>query len=195
LQYILESDVDTWEPPIEISANFPYYLSGFDSENRPIWVLEFGKWDIRSLVEKREDLIDDLKKHVDQWLYRMYKSTGTKATPENPVKDLIVILDTEGLDLHQVSSAPALIVLIQHIRKIASCLQFAYVAYVVNASFVAKNLINLVKPLVSRDFARVEVLGTNPSHNRQVLLRNIPSDQLAEWYGGAKDFKPVQVYG
>ena len=34
-QYLLEGDLDTWEAPKEIAEKYPYYLSGYDEENRP----------------------------------------------------------------------------------------------------------------------------------------------------------------
>ena len=35
LQDILVLDMETWEAPEDMQKNYPYYLSGFDYENRP----------------------------------------------------------------------------------------------------------------------------------------------------------------
>ncbi|CAG7731055.1 unnamed protein product, partial [Allacma fusca] len=39
--------LDNWKPPKEILDNFPYYVSGFDVEKRPVFIFEIGKWPIR----------------------------------------------------------------------------------------------------------------------------------------------------
>ncbi|CAG7827178.1 unnamed protein product, partial [Allacma fusca] len=44
-------EIDSWEPPLNLQRAYPYYLTGFDEENRPIWVSEWGKFDLRKIVE------------------------------------------------------------------------------------------------------------------------------------------------
>ncbi|CAG7827055.1 unnamed protein product, partial [Allacma fusca] len=38
-----------WVPPMDLQLRFPYYLTGYDDENRSIWVVEFGKWNLRKV--------------------------------------------------------------------------------------------------------------------------------------------------
>ncbi|CAG7820826.1 unnamed protein product, partial [Allacma fusca] len=42
---------DTWEEPQYLREMYPYYLSGYDYEGRPIWIVEFGKFNIKKTVE------------------------------------------------------------------------------------------------------------------------------------------------
>ena len=63
------------------------------------------------------------------------------------------------------------------------------------ANYLADTLINIARPALGKEFSRVDVYGTNPSKWKPILRRIIPEDQLPEWYGGSKDFRPVKVYG
>ncbi|CAG7837196.1 unnamed protein product, partial [Allacma fusca] len=105
LRYLFEEDYDTWEAPAGIQKNYPYYLSGFDDDGRPIWVVEIGKWDIKSAVERGEEWEKIFTKYCNQWLYRVIQSVGLKSTEENTVKEAITIHDYEGFSLDQLNSA------------------------------------------------------------------------------------------
>ena len=63
------------------------------------------------------------------------------------------------------------------------------------ANAVAGALINILRPVFGKEFEKVVVLGTNSAKWIPQLLRKIPRDQLPEWYGGDKGFKPLRVYG
>ncbi|CAG7818942.1 unnamed protein product [Allacma fusca] len=108
LQFLTTGDYDTWTPPEDIAKSYPYYLSGFDDQNRPIWVLEFGKWDIRSGLLKDEEHEKALDKHIDQATWHFFNSTGLRASPEAPNKEFIVLIDAEGYNLAQLNSAKGL---------------------------------------------------------------------------------------
>ncbi|CAG7639361.1 unnamed protein product [Allacma fusca] len=195
LQFIVNGDLDTWEPPKDISKNYPYYLSGFDIENRPVWVLEFGKWDVPVLIARGEDWEEALSKHIDQWLWKMYNSTGLRGSPDALVKDVVAIIDMDGYNIRQINSAKAVAFVLRKMKTITIALQFAYGAYVVNANFFARNLLNLLRPIMGSEFEHLQIYGTNPSKYQPVLLKHIPRDQIPQWYGGLKDFKPIKVYG
>ncbi|CAG7639351.1 unnamed protein product [Allacma fusca] len=195
LQHLLHWDLDTWKPPQEISEKFPYYLSGFDADNRPIWVLEFGKWDIPTILARGSKWEKALDKHVDQWLWKMYDSIGMRSDPEDPVKEAVVIIDMDGYNLKQINSAKSVAFIIRKMRDITLTLRFAYGAYAINTNFFGQTLLNILRPIMGKDFEKLEVYGTNPARYRPILLRHIPRDQLAEWYGGVKGFKPLWVSG
>ncbi|CAG7719313.1 unnamed protein product, partial [Allacma fusca] len=44
--------LERWKAPKEITDKFPYYVSGFDFDGRPVFIMEIGKWPIRYIVEK-----------------------------------------------------------------------------------------------------------------------------------------------
>ncbi|CAG7824717.1 unnamed protein product [Allacma fusca] len=195
LKYIPESDLGDWEPPKELSEALPYYLSGFDPEGRPIWVWEFGKWDLRQFLEKGEKWEKLVDRYFDKWLWRLYDSTNIKATKELPVKDGELIVDFEGFSYRQYSSPAALGFFLKKMRTIAYALPLANDAFFINVNFVARNVVELLKPIIGKDFHRIQIFGTNPRTYLPALLKALPKDQLPEWYGGDKDFKPVKVYG
>ncbi|CAG7639384.1 unnamed protein product [Allacma fusca] len=195
IRYILHQDLDVWEPPEEIRKNFPYYLSGFDEENRPVWVMEFGKWDVRGALEKGKDWESALDKHIDQWLYRMFNSSGLRATPEEPVNEIIDIHDMDGYNIRQINSPRALAFIIRKMRTVSIAMRFAHSAYAINTNFIAENLLNILKPVLGKDFQKLIVYGTNKNKWLPVLLKSIPKDQLPERYGGSKKFTPVEIFG
>ncbi|CAG7698269.1 unnamed protein product [Allacma fusca] len=195
LRYILHLDLEKWEEPEELTKNLVYYLSGFDFENRPVWVVEFGKWDLRSILERGEIWDKLFDKYVDKFLWRLWKSLPIKATPEKPVKECVVIFDMEGYDLQQMNSPAALGFIIKKLRTVTAAIPITSGAYIINANFLAKNLLNLLRPVLGKEFSRVEIYGANSKSYRRVLLRNIPQNQLPESYGGSKGSKPVQIYG
>ena len=70
-----------------------------------VWIVEFGKWDIKRILDKGGKTQEEFYKYVDQWTYTILNSLGLKATPEEPVKECIVIFDMEGYSLEQLNSS------------------------------------------------------------------------------------------
>ncbi|CAG7831926.1 unnamed protein product [Allacma fusca] len=143
LRYLLHSDLDKWEPPVEFSQMFPYYLSGFDYENRPIWVVEVGKWDLRSVIERGPEWEKLFDTYADKILWEFWNSTNIKTTLEFPVKDGVLIVDFDGLDRNQLQSPGAVAYFFKKLRVVVSALPLAHGVYIVNANFIARNVINL----------------------------------------------------
>ncbi|CAG7717655.1 unnamed protein product, partial [Allacma fusca] len=57
----------------EMEKLFPYYLAGYDYEDRPIWVAEIGKYNIRSVVERGPEGLNDVEKYCFQAAFRIFK--------------------------------------------------------------------------------------------------------------------------
>ncbi|CAG7724876.1 unnamed protein product, partial [Allacma fusca] len=57
-------DIDSWKAPTELEQIFPIYQAGYDIYNRPVWVFEFGKFDLKSQFNKGTQGIEDLKKYM-----------------------------------------------------------------------------------------------------------------------------------
>ena len=62
------------------------------------------------------------------------------------------------------------------------------------ANIAATNFLNLLRPVLGEAFNRFHFYGTNSATWVPILLQNKPRDQLQEWLGGTKDFKPVRVF-
>ena len=74
----------------------------------PVWVLEFGKYDFRSELEKGEDHEKNVNKYIEQWMYRMLKSIPDKkdASTDEPdsTREVVIILDFDGYEIRQLGS-------------------------------------------------------------------------------------------
>ena len=177
-----------------MQKNIPYYLAGHDYDGRPVWVMEFGKYDIRGHVTGGEEQAKRLDKYSDQLIWNILQSADNTTDPENPT-DVVIIMDMDGYSLQQLGSTQAVSFVLKFLKQALAVFNYIDAVYVINANFVANNLIQLVKPIFGPEFNKVEVFGTNGDKWLPVLLKKIPSDQLPSWYGGSKDFRPVRVYG
>ncbi|CAG7829652.1 unnamed protein product [Allacma fusca] len=195
LKGLFRGDLDTWEAPPYIQNNYRYYLSGFDYDNRPIWVVEFGKWDVRKIVEGGGQPLRDFDKYISQAVYRVINSTTLRSTPENPVWEVMGISDFDCYSLHQLNSLATMSYILKRARELRDAMQLLNNGYCINVNFVAERLINMLRPILGREMERVEVLGTNKSKWLPILLRRFPQDQLPFWYGGFRNFIPYRLYG
>ncbi|CAG7830716.1 unnamed protein product [Allacma fusca] len=99
--------LDEWKAPKEILEKFPYYVSGFDIEKRPVFIFEIGKWPIRSYVEKGGKDLENLRTHMKQFFRRI--ELGPRAffnESEMVAPDTVVIMDWEGFGLRQLVHKP-----------------------------------------------------------------------------------------
>ena len=61
-------------------------------------------------------------------------------------------------------------------------------------SFLAQRIFDVGRPLLGDLNSKVDFYGTNPDKWKPVLLREIDSDQIPEWYGGSQDHNASKVY-
>ena len=134
LQYLYKWDTDTWEPPAEFYQKFPYYLSGYDDEGRPsklvfaklsrinpeklltisriltVWIIELGRWDIKSALNNGSDYKATFDRYVDKLMYRILRSIGEKEFEDidEPVRQVTLIYDMEGYGIEQLQSLPGM---------------------------------------------------------------------------------------
>ncbi|CAG7701991.1 unnamed protein product [Allacma fusca] len=174
IQSLYSSGLGNWTPPEHLQKNYPYYLSGFDEDEHPIWILEFGKWDLRVIVEQGKDAMVEFEKYINLFILNIYNSTITK----EEVLPLILIIDLDGYDLHQITSPPTLGYVVQNLRRVVVALKNLHAAYCINTNFVAQRFLNLVKPLLGKEFEKFEIYGNNPAKWKSRILKIIPSDQL-----------------
>ncbi|CAG7725810.1 unnamed protein product [Allacma fusca] len=158
LQEIYKRNLSAWKAPRNFSKALPYYLSGYDEQKRPIWVCEFGKWDIRSFIEKGEESLDTLDKYVDHTLLTIYNSSISK---DNKTIMAIGIMDWDGFQESQLFSVQTMNFYIEKTRLIYFVMGHAYHAYLINVNFVARTVLDMTKPILGEEFAKVEVFGTN----------------------------------
>ncbi|CAG7717076.1 unnamed protein product [Allacma fusca] len=99
----------------------------------------------------------------------MLKSMQVKDTDKKEVRRVFLLGDWEGLDIKQVTHLPM--------------------------SYAAEVGLQMVKPLLGGLFGNIELFGTNKAKWMKALKRILPPESIPTWYGGKKDYKPLQVYG
>ncbi|CAG7716713.1 unnamed protein product [Allacma fusca] len=191
-----ENDFDTWEAPLEIRKNFVYYLSGFDDENRPIWIGEVGKWPVRDIFDAQDPEKEKaLYKYIDQALYRYNQSLSLRSTPENPVNEGSVILDLDGFELRTLSHSKSIKFGLDKAHDVVIVANRMAYGFMINMNYFAYKLIDILKPILGPGLERTELFGTNNVTWIPSLLDKFPKKSLPKFYGGDEDFKPVVVYG
>ncbi|CAG7835491.1 unnamed protein product [Allacma fusca] len=188
-------DLDTWEAPPEIRNNFVYYLSGFDFEDRPIWIAETGKWDARKIFDAGGEQLKMLNKHIDQALYRYNQSLSIRSTPESPVTEGVVLLDMEGYDMRQLGHTRTIQWVFKKAHDVEVVARRMAKGFMINVNFIGERLINILKPVLGPSLARTDIYGTNNGTWIPKLLRHLPKESLPAFYGGSADFVPAAVYG
>ncbi|CAG7834324.1 unnamed protein product [Allacma fusca] len=187
LVHLYNRGLENWKAPADFHAKFPYYHSGYDEDGKLVWVLELGKWDIQSAMEQGPEIRDLMDKYADQAVLTIYNSTYSK----NGITPVLGIVDMDGYSLKQLTSIKTVEFIVLKLRIIVIALTNAQSAYFINTNFVAQSFLNLVKPLLGRQFEKMEVYGTNKATWMAKILKDIPRDQLPSWYGGTEDFKPM----
>ncbi|CAG7731269.1 unnamed protein product, partial [Allacma fusca] len=80
-------NADKWDSP-DLSKRFPYYLSGYDYEDRPIWISEVGKYNVRKVVERGPEGTADLERYAFQGVMRCLKSMYAKDIDGKEVREI-----------------------------------------------------------------------------------------------------------
>ncbi|CAG7631910.1 unnamed protein product [Allacma fusca] len=183
-----------WAPPEDFQTRFVYYLAGYDEDNRPIWIAELGRWNIKKVIE--DGYIKEFDLFVKQLAHLAIKSIYERSSDDFPVDEAICVLDFADLKMEQLRHQPTVryvLGLANEFQSVAN--KYLGEAIVINTNFAAETLMNLVKPILGGLFERITVYGNNKSQWIPKLLRKLPRKYVPEWYGGSKDFKPLKIYG
>ncbi|CAG7827673.1 unnamed protein product, partial [Allacma fusca] len=160
--------LDKWKAPKEIRDKFPYYVSGFDIEKRPVFIFEFGKWPLRQFVEKGGEDFENLDTHFQQFFRRV--EIGPRAffnASEIGADGSVFIVDWDGFSPTQFIHAPTL----QYSLKNFGTFQriqdsFAY-GFFLNVNAAASQFISLIKPLLGSQIKVYEATGVFPDKDSQ----------------------------
>ncbi|CAG7726592.1 unnamed protein product, partial [Allacma fusca] len=96
--------LENYTAPDGMSKRYVYYLAGYDHEDRPIWIIEGGKWNIMEGVLKGQG--QEMENYFMQMAQKFIKSIPARSTPENPVTHAVFLLDFAGLDFTQLRHIP-----------------------------------------------------------------------------------------
>ncbi|CAG7724683.1 unnamed protein product, partial [Allacma fusca] len=200
------NEVEAFQAPEEFVKRFPYYLAGYDFEDRPVWVAESGNYRVGDLIDRSIELYPIFEKMFFQGAINVVKSLVARERPGKKIRQILVILDCDGLDMAVVMSDfykffaytewPRLVELGLSLGDLYLDIGVSAVAQVVllNANYVAKLFIELSRPVVGQLIERLIVLGTNKYKWKAELRRILPEKTIPSWYGGSKDYKPLAVY-
>ncbi|CAG7718065.1 unnamed protein product [Allacma fusca] len=190
----------SWEAPLELEQKFPFYQAGYDTENRPVWVFEIGKYDYKGQVAKGPEGIEELEKY----LYRntlIMLEVGHRQAERNKgasikgISQALAIFDYDKFKLIDFIR-PSTIAAFQEVLYTHSHLLNAVWSKVlmINLPFPPDLIKTVTFPILGPLVKKLKVYGRRCQWE-PVLKRLIPNDSLPTWYGGSKDFKPIRIYG
>ncbi|CAG7818193.1 unnamed protein product [Allacma fusca] len=102
------NDIVAWQEPLELKQNFPYYISGYDFDNRPIVIVEFGQYKIRELLEKGPRDVENLEKYIQKAGVNVLISMTPRNSSRKDVREISAILDIAGFQYSQGIHVPTL---------------------------------------------------------------------------------------
>ncbi|CAG7830555.1 unnamed protein product, partial [Allacma fusca] len=177
-------DVDTkellaWKAPEELENDYPYYLSGYDEDNSPIWISEMGKWDTRKSVESGPQREKNFKKYILQFLKRCSESVHSKSTSAIPVTEFNLIIDMAGYSVRQTATPNAIGMVLWMARQFEQAFgDNLKLGYIVNANFVFTSVWNLMKPILGANIYKIDVFGSNKDRWIPAILKTFPKSQI-----------------
>ncbi|CAG7837505.1 unnamed protein product [Allacma fusca] len=189
----ITEDIENWVPPAEFPEKFPYYISGYDYDNRAILVVELGN-SIPYLKRGGQGL-EDLGNYVSQFVERVGSGYFTKSPDVNSdafSDEVIPILDYEGITAEQLFSVENTVFNMDKLGKLNQYYDKIPFGFIVNVSAVTMQFIEMMKPRLGQVFQKMEIYGTQPKVWIPRLLRQLPQDQLNCKYGGVRDCNPVE---
>ena len=88
-----------WKPPTVIQNYYPGGFAGYDKDGSPVWVVPFGKADVRGMLNSagKDDFLDFTIKIVETSLTLM--RLKTKENPTSPVTQHVFIFDLDLFSL------------------------------------------------------------------------------------------------
>ncbi|CAG7838235.1 unnamed protein product [Allacma fusca] len=175
---ILE-ELETWEAPEYFQRKFPYYHAGFDYDDRPFWISELGKYNMRAVVEKGPEALATFDKYVLQAAFYVLKSIHDRNTDGREVSEVVFLVDYDGLDMYQLTHIPTVTFALRVARIYSDLLQVALGrCIIINANYVGELAVSLLRPILGGILERVEIYGTNKAKWMPVLKKAFPENTL-----------------
>ncbi|CAG7730892.1 unnamed protein product [Allacma fusca] len=189
-------EISSWEAPMELQQKFPFYQAGYDNDGRPVWVIEFGKYNFSEQLMKGPEGAANLEKYMYQSAIRFFEESildHGKET-ENVLLGLAII-DDEGFSFSQLSHAPTVSFLGREFKTFACLTTVGLHKIIVINEGISPKFIETYGPAFFGPLMELVEVHGKRSKWEPALKKLIPEKYLPPWYGGSKDFKPVRVYG
>ncbi|CAG7820145.1 unnamed protein product [Allacma fusca] len=179
-------ELELWEAPEYIQEQFPYQFGGYDSQNRPIWMGHLGSCQLRQFIDRQEEYL--LEKYGLQAGYKVIKSIVAKTVEENSSRSAVLIANSDGLSLFQFMYPPTLAFLL----KLARVYKDIYAevlgtGILVNANYVARFGINILRPILGQTLNKIEVYGHDEKTWRQRLREVFTIEIIPSFTGNNHD--------
>ncbi|CAG7717792.1 unnamed protein product [Allacma fusca] len=190
------NELNEWKAPQDIRDTLPYYLWGYDYDNRPVWSQEVGSQDWRAIVEQGPGKIALVEKYFMQALIHVTKSLVAVDKLGEEVRSGVFIWDMDGFTMRQVTYLPSVAVGLQMARKWGDLpKEMVGLGIGINVNYATKVAFQIGRPLFGGFLERVELYGSNRNVWLPRLLKILPADIIPPKYGGNKKFKPVGAFG
>ncbi|CAG7830819.1 unnamed protein product [Allacma fusca] len=168
-----------YEVPFNMSSRYYYYLTGYDFDAQPVWIIEIGRWDMVDAIKRGQ--VKELDLYFKQFAYRALREIRKQSTPERPITQDVLILDFANLRLDIVTDVKSLTYALGAIRDATYIIKnFTAEVIIINANFAAETLIRQVGPILGAFFEHITVYGNNKDKWIPRLRRKIPSKFLPE---------------
>ncbi|CAG7732996.1 unnamed protein product [Allacma fusca] len=177
--------------PLELLEKFPYYLSGYDNEGSPVWVMEFGKWDVRALVEAGGDLRWAFDSYMEAAWQRMVLSGQNKG-------GFNLIFNLDEYDPQQARHLDTLYTIINNFgMKFGQAVKTTDLKrlFVLHENTEFDPIWKLNLNFWGELGQQVEIYGNNKDVYIPRLLSLIRRTELPQHYGGIGSRWPAQIYG
>ncbi|CAG7730679.1 unnamed protein product [Allacma fusca] len=185
-----ENDIDnilTWTAPADITSRCHVKMEGSDEDNSPILTSFLGRVDMKRIYQL--GLRGEYLKFSSQLFERILEKCRNRTTRDgHPVTQFILIVDMEGFSSSTLMSKGAINMSLDYLKIFEANYPETLKKFVlVNANNVTMMMYNLAKHLMSAETMRkFQILGTEPSKWKPVLLEIVPADQLCPRFGGTK---------
>ncbi|CAG7830067.1 unnamed protein product [Allacma fusca] len=140
-------DLQNWTAPENFKAKFPYYLSGYDYENRAIIVMEWGKWYTRLIAQTGGEELRNLEKMQDQFVEQLRTSFFRKplngSEPSSSDDEFVMIMDMNHYELLQLGSLKNIQYLMKYFAKFDACFEKFSYGFMINVSAVAEQFVRI----------------------------------------------------
>jgi len=180
-----------WNPPEVLRKFYPGGLSGWDRSGCPVWIIPFGRADLKGLLSSvsKQDFIDYTLRIVETSLALMRESSRKHGAP---VYQHTFIFDMSGFTFKDATHTPTLEV----VQQLITIYEGNYpetlkAAYVINTPKVFQLVFSILQKTVNqRTLQKIKVFGYD--NWKQELLLHISPENLPELWGGKKSL-PLQV--
>jgi len=178
-----DPELGTWVAPEEVRKTCKYYLSGFDNEQRPVWIVDYGNWDLNTLLDD-DELEQALEHYIQQIVYRIECSFTIK---NSTVRSWVLISDLGGKS--EWSTLPFAVKMARKLTRFSDTVAYGYVF---NMTWVSHAFVTSAKAFLGPAINRTKLysIDTPSSEWQSSILSQIPADQLPKQFGGITNFTP-----